>query len=93
MPNSHLSLSDPSAPHSPASHEAASEPMGGYGTESTVMRGVQVHHSEAGMCDMTFVTCLPQPHHVVLSGGGKLGRGYKNVGRMILGMREFRELV
>lgn len=41
--------------------------MGGYVLSSTVTRGVHVHHSSAGTWFMTPDTCLPQPHHVVLS--------------------------
>jgi hypothetical protein len=67
MEKRYFSLDDPREPHSPSSHAAASVPMGGYALSSTVTRGVHVHHSEDGMCDMTPDTCLPQPHHVVLS--------------------------
>lgn len=41
--------------------------MGGYVVSPTVTRGVHVHHSSAGTWFITPDTCLPQPHHVVLS--------------------------
>jgi hypothetical protein len=69
MEKRYFSLDDPREPLSPPSHAAASVPMGGYAFSSTVTRGVHVHHSEAGTWFMTPETCLPQPHHVILSVG------------------------
>jgi hypothetical protein len=51
----------------PGSHALAKLPIGGYLCPSRSTRGAQVHHCSDGMFSMTPGTCLPQPHHVVLS--------------------------
>jgi hypothetical protein len=62
-PPSHVS--DPLS--HPGSHALAKLPIGGYLCPSRSTRGAQVHHCSDGMFSMTPGTCLPQPHHVVLS--------------------------
>lgn len=49
------------------SHADASEPIGGYLCPSCSIRGPHTHHCSEGTLSMTPATCLPQPHHVVLS--------------------------
>lgn len=65
------------------SHADESVPIGGYSCPSCSIRGPHVHHCSEGTFDMTPATCLPQPHHVVLS----------DIRQQLQGMKALNELI